>query len=224
MKNEIKKGSKLKSIKDRNNYETRKKWLTKDGIYEVVRIDNLCFYVIDDENEPEKFGFHELYQYFELVKEKSDPIVESVVSKFLQRSKVGIDKYGTTLHENNVDCFLEHTQLELMDAVNYIEKLKSQRNESIQSKVIQWANERQIVSVNNAPKQIIKLTEEVGELASAFLKSNDSELKDAIGDIMIVLTILCKQLSIDMNQCYADAYEIIKDRTGKTIDGSFVKD
>lgn len=62
---------------------------------------------------------------------KNDPIVESVVSKFLQRSRVGIEKYGKTLHENNTDDFLKHLQEELMDAVNYIEKLNSQREEAL---------------------------------------------------------------------------------------------
>jgi phosphoribosyl-ATP pyrophosphohydrolase len=218
----------MKSIKvgDKVKLVTGLPHLTIGKIYRVNNVfksnlKGLIIDIIDDKHRNNSFYFT---KQFELVEEKTDPIVESVVNKFLKRSKVGIEKYGTTLHENNTDCFLEHTQLELMDAVNYIEKLKSQREVNVQSKVIEWAKERQIVSVNNAPKQIIKLTEEVGELAAAFLKSKDSEVKDAIGDIMIVLTILCKQLSIDMNQCYADAYEVIKDRTGKTIDGTFIRD
>ena len=56
---------------------------------------------------------------------KEDPIVKQVVDSFQQRSKVGIEKYGTTLHENNTDDFLEHLQQELMDATLYIQKLKS---------------------------------------------------------------------------------------------------
>jgi hypothetical protein len=54
-----------------------------------------------------------------------DPIVEAVVKKFRDRSNVGFKKYGTTLENNNTDDFLNHLQEELMDAVNYIEKLKS---------------------------------------------------------------------------------------------------
>ena len=56
---------------------------------------------------------------------KEDPIVKQVVDSFQERSKVGIEKYGTTLHENNTDDFLEHLQQELMDATLYIQKLKS---------------------------------------------------------------------------------------------------
>ena len=55
-----------------------------------------------------------------------DKIVKQVVDKFQQRSEVGIKKYGTTLEQNNNDDFLNHLQEELMDAILYIEKLKSE--------------------------------------------------------------------------------------------------
>ena len=58
---------------------------------------------------------------------KTDPIVNKVLESFKQRSKVGIDKYGTTLEDNNSDDYLQHLQEELMDAILYIEKLKSLR-------------------------------------------------------------------------------------------------
>lgn len=57
---------------------------------------------------------------------KTDSIVESVIQKYAERSKVGIEKYGTTLEENNHDDFLKHLQEELMDATLYIEKLIKQ--------------------------------------------------------------------------------------------------
>lgn len=53
-----------------------------------------------------------------------DKIVEEVIQKFEARSKLGIQKYGTTLEQNNTDDFLNHLQEELMDAVLYIQKLK----------------------------------------------------------------------------------------------------
>jgi hypothetical protein len=56
---------------------------------------------------------------------KKDKIVLQVIKKFEQRSEVGIRKYGTTLEENNNDDFLNHLQEELMDAILYIEKLKT---------------------------------------------------------------------------------------------------
>ena len=58
----------------------------------------------------------------------TDSIVTQVVEKFANRSRVGISKYGTTLAENNNDDFLIHLQEELMDAILYIEKLKTISN------------------------------------------------------------------------------------------------
>jgi len=199
--------------------------LKKNKVYNILALDSYgdnrnSIHIEDDRGNIKEFWVRD----FELVKEKTDPIVESVVNKFLQRSKVGIEKYGTTLNENNTDNFLNHTQEELMDAVNYKEKLKSQRKENTQEKVIEWAKERNLIKLGNAPKQLIKLSEEVGELGSAFLKNEYPEIKDAIGDIQIVLMILSEQLAIDYNQCLEDAYNVIKNRKGKTINGTFVKD
>lgn len=61
--------------------------------------------------------------------QKSDSIVKSVINQFNERSKRGIEKYGTTLQENNNDDFLQHLKEELMDAVLYIEKLQTLKNE-----------------------------------------------------------------------------------------------
>lgn len=65
-----------------------------------------------------------LNYYFE-PKQKKDKVVSKVINKFKERSKIGIKKYGTTLHENNTDDFLNHLQEELMDAILYLQKLKN---------------------------------------------------------------------------------------------------
>ena len=52
-----------------------------------------------------------------------DKIVDNVVDKYLERSQIGITKYGTTLENNNKDNYLKHLQEELMDATLYLEKL-----------------------------------------------------------------------------------------------------
>ena len=60
---------------------------------------------------------------------QTDKIVDDVISKYKQRSELGIEKYGTTLHESpdGFYAFLNHLQEELMDATLYIEKLKQQK-------------------------------------------------------------------------------------------------
>jgi len=56
---------------------------------------------------------------------KTDKIVEDLKREFDIRSCVGIDKYKTTLQDNNKDDFLQHLKEELMDAALYIQKLQS---------------------------------------------------------------------------------------------------
>ena len=59
-------------------------------------------------------------------KELTDSIVNSVISKFLERSRVGIEKYGTTLDRKDLTVldWITHAQEELMDGILYLEKLK----------------------------------------------------------------------------------------------------
>lgn len=68
-----------------------------------------------------------------------DPVIESVVNKFVARSDVGFKKYGVTLDEDpgDLNVWMTHLQEELMDAVNYIEKLKRVTTEVLQDKLVQ---------------------------------------------------------------------------------------
>lgn len=94
----------------------------------------------------------------------------------------------------------------------------------MKNKIIEWANERGLLTADNANKQMLKLVEEVGELSSAILKNKSLEIADAIGDIQVVLIILSEQLGYDYDSCLEDAYNTIKNRKGKTINGIFIKD
>lgn len=90
--------------------------------------------------------------------------------------------------------------------------------------ILKWAESKDLLNPQNAKSQTIKLMEEVGELCSAILKNKPSEQIDAIGDIQVVLIILAKQLGIDYDAALESAYDAIKARTGKMVDGSFIKD
>ena len=90
--------------------------------------------------------------------------------------------------------------------------------------ILKWADERGLLKAENAPRQMLKLIEEVGELAGAMAKNKQGDIVDAIGDIQVVLIILSKQLGYDYEQCLVDAYNVIKERKGKLINGVFVKD
>ena len=93
----------------------------------------------------------------------------------------------------------------------------------VNDKIIEWANQRNLLP-GDPNKQFVKLIEEIGELANGMSKNNHAEIIDAIGDIQVVLIILSHQLGVRYSEALEEAYNVIKSRTGKTIDGVFIKD
>ena len=67
--------------------------------------------------------------------------------------------------------------------------------QELQPLILNWAKEKDLLKFENAPKQILKLLEEVGEAAGAILKNKTDDIMDGIGDIFVVLVILSYQLS-----------------------------
>ena len=87
----------------------------------------------------------------------------------------------------------------------------------------QWADERGIYDKGDTKTQLIKLQEEMGELAKATLEQNHDEVVDAIGDMVVVLTNLAHLNDVHIETCIAEAYNVIAKRKGKMINGTFVK-
>ena len=87
----------------------------------------------------------------------------------------------------------------------------------------QWAIDRNL-NTADPNKQMLKLVEEFGELGEGMAKGKHELIKDALGDMYVVMTILAMQMDIDINECIDIAYNEIKDRKGKMIDGVFVKE
>jgi len=86
-----------------------------------------------------------------------------------------------------------------------------------------WATERGIYTKGNSHTQYVKLMEEAGELAQALLKKDAYEVKDAIGDMVVVLTNLAALEGMQIENCIDAAYNEIANRKGKMINGTFVK-
>jgi len=87
-----------------------------------------------------------------------------------------------------------------------------------------WAATRGLYDKGNAHTQYVKLMEEAGELAKALLKQDKPEIIDAIGDMVVVLTNLAHLQGFEIEDCIDSAYNVIAARTGKMINGTFVKD
>ena len=71
--------------------------------------------------------------------------------------------------------------------------------------------------------QYVKLMEEAGEVGRAILKDDLPEIKDGIGDMVVVLTNLAELSGLTIEECIESAYDTIAKRKGKMINGTFVK-
>jgi len=97
--------------------------------------------------------------------------------------------------------------------------------EQLEALVVNWAKERKIVPNATPESQILKAVSEMGELADATLKGQDTEMQDAIGDITVCLINLCALNGWCLVDCLGAAWEQIKDRKGTLLpNGCFVKE
>ena len=76
-----------------------------------------------------------------------DPVVERVVNKFVERSDVGFEKYGTTLQDERtmkmkgLVKYLKDVQEELMDAILYIQASRDELQDLSEESLINKFNE-----------------------------------------------------------------------------------
>ena len=89
-------------------------------------------------------------------------------------------------------------------------------------KIRQWHHDRNLINGSTDKAQLMKLHEEVGELAESI--HNATDIRDDVGDIMVVLVNMVTRNGLTIEDCLEQAYNDIKDRTGKRGDGVFVKD
>ncbi len=116
----------------------------------------------------------------------------------------------------------------------------------LQADVLRWAKDKDLLHSENADRQFMKFIEEVfefresliiiknvGQMINQFKEQGinvyfrENLVKDMMlemGDIFVTLIILCEQIGIDPEECLQMAYEKIKDRSGKTINGTFIKE
>ncbi len=86
------------------------------------------------------------------------------------------------------------------------------------------AKERGLYDKGYTKTQTLKLLEEAGEICRAVLKNNHDDVVDGIGDCVVVLTNLAELQGVSIEECIAQAYNEIKNRTGKMSNGTFKKD
>ena len=132
----------------------------------------------------------------------------------------------------------------IIDNLDHIKFSENTIFEELEEKVLDWAKDKDLLHAEIAEKQFLKFMEEVFEFRDEWTLYKDEfsfnngygeiddnsylcELADKMilemGDIFVTLIILCEQLEMDPVDCLGRAYEKIKDRKGKTINGVFIK-
>lgn len=89
--------------------------------------------------------------------------------------------------------------------------------------VVDWGRSK---GLNDPVMQFAKMNEEIGELAHELTRGNlkSPEMEDALGDSAVTLIILADILGYDLRRCLEEAYGVIKERKGRTENGSFIKE
>ena len=103
------------------------------------------------------------------------------------------------------------------------EFIEQKAEENVYDLIRSWAKDKGIYESGDSRTQYVKLMEEAGELAQAILKNDEPEVIDAIGDMVVVLTNLAKLKGYNIEDCITSAYDVIKSRQGKMVNGTFVK-
>jgi NTP pyrophosphatase (non-canonical NTP hydrolase) len=90
--------------------------------------------------------------------------------------------------------------------------------------VEEWAEAKGILAHATTLRQAEKTLEETNELICAILNEDKAEIKDAIGDIIVTIIIQAKMQGLTIEECLQSAYDVISKRTGKMMNGQFIKD
>jgi NTP pyrophosphatase (non-canonical NTP hydrolase) len=124
-------------------------------------------------------------------------------------------KFTVVDEEVECDYYWEDEKIKNKTMKNYNE---------LQALVLAWAQQKGIFEKGTPIAQAGKTMEECTELMVAVAFDNKEEIKDALGDILVTIIIQAEMQGMSLIDCLESAYNIIAKRTGKMVDGKFVKD
>jgi len=94
--------------------------------------------------------------------------------------------------------------------------------EKYEELIRQWHQDRNLIDGSTDKDQYLKLIQEAGELSDSLCKGKD--IRDDVGDMLVVLINILTRNNLTLSECLAVAYDDIKDRKGKMVDGVFIKE
>ena len=237
-------GKKIGVTRDLNKRVTAIQGYTQNE-YEILDASTDIDYISDKELKLQKhFGYKvDRQSYKNLVKRMKINVTEQTTTfpvpldKLSENlfSNIGL-KWETSFGEFEINAqslqwILSNAKVSMYDKERsyiynkaFYENINKKPSSISFSDIRDWANERNIIEKGDAKTQLIKLYEETGELSEAILKNNKEDIIDAIGDSVIVLTNLAEMAGTSIEDCILSAYNEVSTRTGRMINGTFVKD
>ena len=156
----------------------------------------------------------------------TDLVIETTRGIFKLDAVDKIDWILSNVHGSQFGPSTCYVYNKAMAEAGPFEKLgvKKTKNNKVFDNIRKWGFQKGILQGGDTKTQLIKLYEETGELSEAVLKNDKAGTIDAIGDIIVVLTNFAELQGISIEDCIESAYNEISDRTGRMINGTFVKD
>ena len=193
----------LNKLKGRLMDELGRSWETIHGTFELTK--DTVKWIVDNAktsmyNDNRTYIYNKAFskEFLDKVSNKAKEEYNEYISMLAARAKLPTN--GKTVHSKT-------------------EFHKENRFDLIRT----WATERGLYDKGDTKTQFCKLMEEAGELGRAVLKDDHEQFVDAIGDMVVVLTNLAELGGTSIEQCIDAAYAEIKNRKGKMINGTFVK-
>lgn len=94
--------------------------------------------------------------------------------------------------------------------------------QSLVCNIANWHQDRNLIDGSTDQAQYVKLIEEAGELAGNIARGRD--VRDDIGDMLVVLINIMERNGLTMSECLAVAWDDKKHRRGRLVDGVFIKE
>ena len=92
------------------------------------------------------------------------------------------------------------------------------------NRIRKWGKSKGILDNSNILAQAEKTKEEAMELFLAAISNDKEAYRDALADVMVTIIMGAELAQQDLGKCLDDVIQIIEKRTGKMMDGKFVKD
>ena len=203
----------LNKLKGRLQDEVGRTWetmhgtfkLTKDTIKWIVKNAKTSMYTTERTYIYNKAFFEEFLKDVKKVSKKAADEYKDYMQELASRVK--LDTNGV-VHQQ--DTYQDQDEKDRMERHRF-------------QLIRDWAGERGLYTKGDTKTQFCKLMEEGGELGRAILKNDQEEFVDAIGDMVVVLTNLAHLGGTTIEECIDSAYNEIKNRKGKMVNGTFVK-